>query len=149
MSVHKILNGEYKSSMIKLISTIGVALSLIIKNISCYLSRLLQFSINQKIFNLKNTPGYRSLSSENDFDISSSVEKRAHILRIEICSEKMATLLAYRLICASDIRCLDIKSKQCLQALCLKTCLYKSTYSCFYFQDKLKITDLHVLTKKP
>ena len=47
-------------------------------------------------------------------------------LCIEISSEKINMLLKQRLICASDIRCLDRSSKQCLQNLCLKTCLHNT-----------------------
>jgi hypothetical protein len=46
-------------------------------------------------------------------------------LRFEISAEKMNELLAHRLICAADVRCLDNNSKQCLKKLCLTTCLYK------------------------
>lgn len=46
-------------------------------------------------------------------------------LRFEISAEKMNQLLAQRQICAADIRCLDVGSKDCLKALCLTTCLYK------------------------
>lgn len=44
-------------------------------------------------------------------------------LSIEISSEKMERLLALHCICAEDIRCLNMTSRQCLQRLCLKTCL--------------------------
>ena len=48
-----------------------------------------------------------------------------NVLSIEISSEKMETLLAFHHICAADVRCLNANSKQCLQKLCLKTCLNK------------------------
>ncbi len=49
------------------------------------------------------------------------------ILHVEICSKKIYELLVQGQICASDIRCLDSNSKQCLKKLCLKTCLYKTS----------------------
>lgn len=49
---------------------------------------------------------------------------KANVLYLEISSEKINTLLAQRMICASDVRCLDTNSKKSLQNLCLKTCLY-------------------------
>ena len=48
---------------------------------------------------------------------------KTNVLYLEISSEKINTLLAQRMICASDVRCLDTNSKQNLQDLCLKTCL--------------------------
>ncbi|MEE9424640.1 MAG: hypothetical protein V3V18_06640 [Methylococcales bacterium] len=51
------------------------------------------------------------------------VKQAIDTLRFEISSEKMNCLLLNRQICATDIRCLDANSKQCLKTLCLKTCL--------------------------
>lgn len=53
--------------------------------------------------------------------------KKSDSLRFEISIEKMNELLSQRQICAADIRCLDINSKQCLKDLCLNTCLYIPT----------------------
>lgn len=51
------------------------------------------------------------------------------MLRFEISSEKMHSLLSTRQLCATDVHCLDTSSKQCLQALCLKTCLLNTSYT--------------------
>lgn len=51
------------------------------------------------------------------------------VLHIEISSEKINLLLQQRQICAADVHCLNTESKQCLQKLCLKTCLEKTIYS--------------------
>jgi hypothetical protein len=47
-------------------------------------------------------------------------------LCVEISSEKISRLLEQHLICAADIRCLNVNSKQCLKKLYLKTCLYNN-----------------------
>ncbi|MCF6204754.1 MAG: hypothetical protein L3J59_13980 [Methylococcaceae bacterium] len=52
----------------------------------------------------------------------------SNVIRFEISAEKMNELLVQRQICAADIRCLDINSKQCLKKLCLKTCLYNAKH---------------------
>ncbi len=55
-------------------------------------------------------------------------EKQAiDVLRFEISSEKMHSLLSTRQNCATDVHCLDVRSKQCLQTLCLKTCLLNTS----------------------
>ena len=63
--------------------------------------------------------------AESKFDllVDPKKEMEGH-LRFEISMEKMNELLAHRLICAADVRCLDANSKQCLKILCLETCLY-------------------------
>ncbi|KAF3980908.1 MAG: hypothetical protein HFP81_10750 [Methylococcales symbiont of Hymedesmia sp. n. MRB-2018] len=48
---------------------------------------------------------------------------KTKVLYIEISAKKMNTLLAERIICATDVRCLDASSKYCLKELCLATCL--------------------------
>lgn len=54
-----------------------------------------------------------------------NVSEKSKVLYIEISVEKINTLLAQRIICAADVRCLDANSKYCLRELCLATCLYK------------------------
>ncbi|MCK5829309.1 MAG: hypothetical protein KAH20_03315 [Methylococcales bacterium] len=56
-------------------------------------------------------------------------DKSSKTLHIEISSKKMNELLEQQKICAADIRCLDVNSKQCLKLLCLKTCLHNTKYS--------------------
>lgn len=54
-------------------------------------------------------------------------KQEVDVLRFEISSEKIQSLLSNRQIVATDLHCLDAKSKQCLQALCLKTCLLNTS----------------------
>ncbi|KAF3977414.1 MAG: hypothetical protein HFP77_07240 [Methylococcales symbiont of Iophon sp. n. MRB-2018] len=48
---------------------------------------------------------------------------KTKVLYVEISAEKINTLLTERIICATDVRCLDAGSKYCLKELCLATCL--------------------------
>lgn len=73
------------------------------------------FVINQLSFN-------KTKQSKSSF----LTKEKNNVLHIEICSKKIYTLLAQGQICAADIRCLDVNSKQCLNKLCLKTCLYRT-----------------------
>lgn len=58
-----------------------------------------------------------------DSDQKTVTQYKTKVLSIEISSEKMEMLLTFHHICAEDVRCLNTNSKQCLQKLCLKTCL--------------------------
>lgn len=62
------------------------------------------------------------------FKIKSQVDdqQEVEVFRFEISTEKLSALLLSHQICAADIRCLDTRSKQCLKALCLKTCLHNT-----------------------
>lgn len=61
---------------------------------------------------------------DKDHGIISTPDKEK-VLYIEISAEKIKALLAQRVICAADVRCLDTNSKHCLRELCLATCLHK------------------------
>ena len=78
-------------------------------------------------------------SLENDSYCLVNAKETNNHLRFEISTEKMNELLAHRVICAADIRCLDANSKQCLKALCLKTCLYNSAPA---LKNKVMITNV-------
>ena len=41
---------------------------------------------------------------------------------LEIPAEKLSSLMAEGFIYPSDIRCLDLDSKECVQNLCLQVC---------------------------
>ncbi len=139
MYVEQTLKGE-KTSMIAFLFCRGAAFQIRTENIYFYLFGFFRFSIKRLRFNLKKHSGARLLEEDN-LDCGSGNTERKDSLRIEICSEKMNTLLAQRQICAADIHCLDTKSKQCLQALCLNTCLYKSRHS---NPDSQRLDDLNV-----
>ena len=143
MYVEQILKGE-KTSMIAVLFCRGAALQITTENVYFYLFSFFRFSIKRRRFNLTKQSGARLLEEDN-LDCGSGNTERKDSLRIEICSEKMNALLAQRQICAADIHCLDTKSKQCLQELCLNTCLYKSRHSNPAFQrlDDLNVADSH------
>lgn len=143
MHAEQTLKGDGKTSMIELISNLGAIQKQRIRNFLTYKSNPIKFSIKRLQFNQKKLPKSNGRKKENKLDDLVSHSKRVNTLQIEICSEKMNTLLAHRLICAADVRCLDRKSKQCLQALCLNTCLHKPNYSSldFQLQNELQIAD--------
>ncbi len=78
-----------------------------------------QYFLNQLSLILKH-----EVNVNNETEYQSNYNATEDIIRFEISKEKMKELLALRQICASDIHCLDTSSKQCLKALCLKTCLH-------------------------
>lgn len=150
MFADQLLNVGRKSSMVELIYCLGGGLQLRIKNISSYTLSLFRFSIKPLPSNLKKQSKSKLSKKENNVDNGAENSKTVDIIRIEICSEKMNTLLAHRLICAADVRCLDMKSKLCMQALCLNTCLHKPTFlhPASQLLDELKLADLPLLTEK-
>lgn len=148
MYADQILKGGRKTPMIELISCRGVNLRLRIRSLASYVSSHFQLSIKRLPF--KKQSKSKLFEKENNVNLLSGNSKRVDILRIEICSEKMNTLLEHRLICAADVRFLDRKSKQCLQTLCLNTCLHNPTYSNPDFQllDELNIADSPIFNRK-
>jgi hypothetical protein len=119
-----------------------------IKNLYFYLASFFRFSTKKLSVNLKIQSEARQLEKENKLDfLADNIEKPAN-LHIEISSEKINELLAQRLICAADVRCLDAESKQCLKKLCLKTCLYntKSYNPVPQLLENYNLADFH--TKK-
>ncbi|MEE9339847.1 MAG: hypothetical protein V3U87_17385 [Methylococcaceae bacterium] len=84
-----------------------------------YIPRFYQLVINKLSVSLIKQPKLDQLKEMRVITNSSD-----NNLRFEISAEKMNELLSQRKICATDIRCLDSDSKQCLKKLCLKTCLY-------------------------
>jgi len=150
MFADQLLNGGRKASMVELISCLGDVLRLTIKNFSSSVFGLFRFSVKRLPSNFKEQSKSKLSKKENNVDDGSENSKTVEIIRIEICSEKMNTLLAHRLICAADVRCLDMKSKLCMKALCLNTCLHKPTFShpASQLLDELKLADLPLLTEK-
>jgi hypothetical protein len=86
------------------------------------------FFIKQMLFALKRQRKANDLENEIKGKAEDS-RKNFNTLHIEISSEKINDLLKQNKICAADIRCLDVSSKQCLKQLCLKTCLYNTNQS--------------------
>ncbi|MEW5008399.1 MAG: hypothetical protein RPR28_11795 [Cycloclasticus sp.] len=50
-------------------------------------------------------------------------ERKSQTLRFEIDADTLYGLFSQQQLCAADIRCLDRSSKNCLQAICLKSLL--------------------------
>lgn len=88
-----------------------------------------RFLIKRLAFKIKKQSRLKHSEKEKNVNYLAAEREQTNSLLIEICSEKMNTLLAQRQICAADIRCLDTSSKQCLKSLCLKTCLYNTAHS--------------------
>ena len=125
MYVELVLKSE-KTSIIDFFCFRKKVLKERIKNLYFYLVSLFRFSTKQLSVNLKIQSESRQLKkTTNLYFLSDNIEK-PDVLHIEISSEKINELLAQRLICAADVRCLDAESKQCLKKLCLKTCLYNT-----------------------
>ncbi len=143
MYAEQTLKGDGKTSMLELISKHRAVRGRSIRNFLPYKSSLIRFLTKRLQFNLKRSLKSNVIKKENKLDDLAKKNKKVKIVRIEISSEKMNTLLADRLICAADVRCLDRKSKQCIQALCLNTCLQKPKHSNpgFQLRDELHRTD--------
>lgn len=91
-------------------------------------SSFFQFFNRPLSFKRKKKPHSKAIKRIDNNQLINEAEN-SDVLYIEISSEKINALLAQRLICAADIRCLDTNSKQCLKNLCLKTCLYSADSS--------------------
>lgn len=85
------------------------------------------FFINQLSYFRKKTIYFKI--QQHKSDQHTAYQYKTNALSIEISSEKMEMLLAFHHICAEDVRCLNATSKQCLQKLCLKTCLKNRHYN--------------------
>jgi hypothetical protein len=95
---------------------------------SCLL-HFYQKIIKRQPLSLKKLSESKSFEKENRLNKLTDNCDYTDIIRIEVSSAKMNDLLARHQICAADVRCLDIKSKQCLKKLCLETCLYNTKSS--------------------
>ncbi len=112
------------------------------KTYSCLL-HFYQKIIKRQPLSLKKPSESKSFEKENILNNLTGNSDLTDIIRIEISSAKMNELLARHQICAADVRCLDIKSKQCLKKLCLKTCLYntKSSNLAYRHPDNLNLSE--------
>lgn len=85
---------------------------------------LLSYTFSRKNTNLENSPPsgvpispiMRATQTSND----------QPSMRLEMSIDKINELLMHQQICAADIRCLDVSSKQFLKNLCLQNCLSRN-----------------------
>lgn len=112
-------------SITEFIFKVGVGQTLKISKALFYELSLVLFFIKHFPSNVEKISKSNVIKKEKNLAYLLRDSKKVKVMRIEICSEKMNTLLADHLICAADIRCLDRASKQSLQELCLSTCLSK------------------------
>lgn len=113
MNINQALNDDFQFMSESL--TFLMPLRLFIKRLHFGMKKKHQFNLSNK--------------SNKDLRIINTTTGKAKTLSIEISAEKINTLLAQGIICAADIRCLDVSSKHCLKELCLATCLYNK-HSC-------------------
>jgi hypothetical protein len=48
--------------------------------------------------------------------------EKTNLVQLELPTNILAQLMEKGYVCAADFRCLNCKSKQCVQKLCLKNC---------------------------
>lgn len=90
--------------------------------------------VQQRAFRSKKKLQSKTVEKNQPFSFS----EKDGVLNLEISSTLIKTLLSQRLICAADVKCLDVGSKECLKKLCLNTCLYSMPH-CDYKPHKLQI----------
>lgn len=70
-------------------------------------------------------PWFASVSAEDKRYIrtkSTGTMSMPNVIRLEINTEKICQLVQEHLVCATDFRCMDCLSKECMRQLFLKTC---------------------------
>lgn len=68
-------------------------------------------------------PAWEDAPAQPLRDQKSVIREEAGHVRLEISADRLHELLKVGALCASDFRCLDCESKQCVWRLCLVSCV--------------------------
>jgi len=73
---------------------------------------------------ISTTSGFANKSTTNQSASQKPIKLESNTpIRLEISRAKINELLQHKQLCAADVRCLDLNSKQHLTKLCLQNCL--------------------------